>query len=163
MNSRRFAPSIGLPSLRPALSFGSRRAPPVERPECFLGRSSPLWIGVSPATQALRALTSNDSTASARRRPLRRSDLALSLRIYVAVCPDPQTAARALRPAEFLRHARSRDLGPVLDDMPARRLQAQRLAHRRGAENDQIGLVAGGDAVVGQARRPRRLHGHHVG
>src|ERR1700758_3669051 len=85
-----------------------------------------------PATEALRAVTSDDSTASARRRPLPRSDFALSLRIYVAVCLDAQTTACALRPAQLLRHARSRDLDRVLDDMPARRLQAQRLAHRRG-------------------------------
>src|SRR5260221_14515269 len=114
------------------------------------------------ATAALRALASDDSTASGRRRPLPRPDFALSLRIYVAVCLDAHTPAWALRPTQLLRHARSRDLAPVLDDMPARRLQAQRLAHRRGADDDQIGLVAGGDPVVGQSRRPRRIHGNHV-
>src|SRR5258708_17718783 len=111
------------------------------------------------ATAALRALASDDSTASGRRRPLPRSDFAISLRIYVAVCLDAQTTAWALRPTPVLLHARSRDLYPVLNDMPARRLQAQRLASRRGADDPQIRLFSGGAPLAGQPPRPPRIRG----
>src|SRR2546430_12723670 len=50
--------------------------------------------------------------------------------------------------AKLLRDARARDLDTVLDDVPARWLQAQGLAHGGSADDHQIGLVAGRDPIV---------------
>ncbi len=63
---------------------------------------------------------------------------------------------------EFLGHHRTGDLPPVLDDVPPQRLQPDRLMHRRGAHNDEVGAHTGRDPVILDARRLRRVARDHV-